>query len=139
MGIYILLWHQRLLLLLQILKETSHLTRSDRHISHNVHTHLLRIDLLLDSLTQDVAVVEQSHMLLRLKLGNRTLLGNHSLQHLLDLCLNTAISTHHHRVNLCLVVEQLLLHQLLQTLVHWVTIRSITLGTALLNELLCHL
>ncbi len=134
LSIDVLFGDQRQLLFRQLLIVTLDLARGDRDTAHHLALHRTRILLLGDALTQKLAEIEDSHMLLGLQFGDRALLGDHHLQLLLDARVDVAVKRD--RIYKSLTVKQLLLHEHLQTLVHRIAIGGEPLRAPMFDELI---
>ena len=119
--IYILLGNNRHLLLICTLVEALNLSRNNLYLVDNLVLHSGCIGLLLHLATHKLADVVDRHMALALKLKHRASLRGHLFNALLYTLYNV-VCIDLNRVNQCLVVQQFLHKQLLQRLVHRVTV-----------------
>ena len=134
LRIDILVGDERQAVLRDRLVETLHLARNHRHLVDHLGLHGVGIGLLLVTLAHDLADVEDRHVVLGFELGDRAFGLDHLLHLLLDARHDVGV-VDLHRVDLGLVVEQLLGHQRFERLVHRVAVGSVTLLTALFRQL----
>ncbi len=133
LRIDVLLGHRGQAVARERLVEPLDLARNDRHLVHHRALHLAGILLLLVTLAHDLANAEHGHVLLGFQQRQRPLLGDQTLQLILHGRENGPIIDLY-RVDLRLVIEQLLGHQGFQRLVVRVAVGGVTLLTALLRE-----
>ena len=133
MCIYILLADDGQAILVDAVVVLLNLAWDNRNLAYDLHAHGLCVCLLLVACAQHLAVGEDGHVLLGLQFGNTTcLLDKH-----LEVCLDAACDVCRvdgHRVYEGLVVEQLLLQECLECLVHGVAVGGVAHLSALVYK-----